>query len=386
LFLSRDQGSVQTTIPVIQALSQALSTMPDIRPVVFSLTVSRALLDKHGIAHTPLDEQAYADNPREHLGTVLDRWQPHLVVSGSSPAKTTPPETPEQFLLLAARRRGIPTVAILDYWGLYRERFVTRGNKADPELLPDRLCILDRLCHDDLTTLGIPAERMSITHNPWVDSVVRSAESPPAASSLLRNARRTILFVSQPLAESAPSRSWRCSQDRLLEELIDALPLGLWDGLTRVLVWKHPAEAPDRWLPAKLPRRDGVEVVVSEERGGAVLAHVDLLATSHSTVAYEALYYGTPCVSLGMNDQPRDHVVDRIGLSVSVPDAKALHDLLVRDDLVQRRQDLLVKKRRLIADGIFFSDGRATERVLALIYNMLSSHPGMDPCHPLVSR
>jgi hypothetical protein len=366
LFLSRDHGSVQATVPVMLALSRD----PRYALSVVSMAVSRSVLESHDIRHEPLNEAAYSQDPSACLDALLSRLQPDLVVSGSSPAKGDPPETVEQFLIRAARRRGVPSLGILDFWGLYRERFdCDPEGRAAPALLPDHLCVLDTSCRDDLLALGVPADRLHVTHNPWVDAIVGRADAVrterPAA---LQGADRTILFVSQPLAENAAVRKWGYTQDSLFQHLLDGLAATSRNQTTRVLVWPHPTEQGERWHPTNLPTRPNVEVRVTDEREFEVLATADLLVTSHSTLAYEALYYGTPCMSLRIGGPgPQGHVTDRLGLSVRITSAEALREFLAQADLRQMRAELIEKRRALARESTFFSDGQATQRVLHVI-------------------
>src|SRR3990167_5478846 len=100
----------------------------------------------------------------------------------------------------------------------------------------------------------------------------------------------------------------------LLVELLDALPLDQWDGRALVIIWRHPAEQSDRWRPENLPKREGIEVIVENDRRSSLLATADFLITRHSTVAYEALYYGTPCISVGIDgDRLTDNIINRLG-------------------------------------------------------------------------
>ena len=46
---------------------------------------------------------------------------------------------------------------------------------STPALIPDRLCVLDRMCRDDLVDLGLPDHRLVTTHNPALDDLVKEA-------------------------------------------------------------------------------------------------------------------------------------------------------------------------------------------------------------------
>lgn len=369
LFFSRDRGSVQSTLPVAVALSR----QPGVEVVVLSIPgASARLLEASGLPHQVVDSEAYARDPERYLEAQLGATRPALVVSGSSPARGNPPETPEQFLIQAARRRGVPSVAVLDFWGMYRERFCDNSGKLDHTLLPDRLCVLDHICRSDLHALGVPLERMTVTHNPWFDAIVAEARNARTASPEKPPwAERTYLFVSQPLAENASARGWTYTQDTLFHTLLAALPT---DEAAQIIVWPHPAESQKRWSQERLPRRPGTTIEVTAERGGAIFADVDLLVSSHSTVAYEALYHDVPCVSLRLRRPwPNNHIVDRLGLSRQIHSVDELRELIRSTTPATLRAGLRGQRERLCRQGEFFSDGQGTQRVVDVVRMMLGS-------------
>jgi len=367
LFLSRDGGSVQTTVPVIRALQ-----MRGYETSVVSLTVSRPLLEQRGIASEALDEGGFASAPAECLGALLKRVKPDVVVSGSSPAKGIPPETPEQHAIIASRSMGVPSVGILDYWGMYKERFTRLGDRADLTLVPDRLCVLDARCFDDLAALGIPAERMSITHNPWMDDVVCRAMEARIETGRAPVSGLTVLFVSQPFAETAAVRQRSYTQLTLLDTLIECLPTPPDSGSHRVIIWPHPAEAADRWSEIGARARPGIAIDVSFDRDPRVFTDVDLVVSGHSTVAYEALYYGVPCVSLRPTSLSEEKLLtEELELSHHFDDGHSFRTYLATGGIEISRRNLAARKNALLSEGLFFSDGRATGRVVSTIEKML---------------
>ena len=367
MFLSRDGGSVQTTVPVIRALQ-----MRGYETSIVSLTVSRPLLEQRGIVSEPLDEGGFASAPADCMRTLLKRVRPDVVVSGSSPAKGIPPETPEQHAIIASRSLGVPTVGILDYWGMYKERFTCLGDTVDLSLVPDRLCVLDKRCLDDLTAFGVPAERMSITHNPWMDDVVCRAMEARIDTGRAPVGGLTVLFVSQPFAETAAVRQWSYTQLTLLDRLIECLPTPPDGASHRVIIWPHPAEASDRWSVVGLRSRPGIAIDVSFDRDPRVFTEVDLVVSGHSTVAYEALYYGVPCVSLRPTSLPEEKLLtEELELSHHFDGADSFRTYLATGGVEMSRRNLAARKNVLLSEGLFFSDGHATGRVVSAIEKMV---------------
>ena len=367
LLISRDRASVQAIAPV----AGHLAGVSGITPVALSLSESESTYQKYGIAPTYMPESRFLADRQGFVREILDSIRPHLVLTGSSDPTSDPPETPEQHVIIAARARAIPVVSVLDAWGYYRDRFAIQDG-SDPEswVLPDTICALDRLCYDDLRRLGVPASRLEITHNPWVDAIVRAAgERRAARDPSVTQAGFYVLFVSQPLDRSG-TRKWPYSQYDLFDILWSALGGLPAEPPRRVIVWIHPKEDPGPWMSRV--RSDGnPSIVIGEERGPEVLMHVDCVVTSHSTVVYEALYYDTPCIMLRPgNPALAEHPPDRLGLTTVVSDEAGLRAEILRPPLEGRRR-VAAARRSLLQQGLFFSDGRATERVAALVRGYL---------------
>ena len=179
----------------------------------------------------------------------------------------------------------------------------------------------------------------------------------------------------QPLSGRLLSNQ-QAPQHDLLAELVRALP-SAGGRRHRVLVWKHPAEEDDLWANITQFSTDDVEVFVSAERGASILAHVDMVATVHSTIAYEALHYGTPSLSLrcGVEHLPSSFI-DELGLSKLIATVDELRSFLASAEPRALRMQLLAQKRRFCEEGVFFSDGKATGRVMAEVLRLLAVSVG----------
>lgn len=365
LFTSQDQGSWQAILPVISRISKRREGIP----IVLALPTVEPLLDKWEIAYEHLDLYQYELSPANFFNQLLLMAKPHVVVSGSSPVRGEPPSTVEQHLIQAARAQGIPSVGILDVWGSYYERFAGKKGSIDPILIPDHLCVPDLLAKSDLLAIGIPETRLSITHNPWMDEVYLQSQEELPKPSLLEGADRNILFISQPLAEHQSFRNLGYTQHDLFAALIDALHQ-IPSDRTRIIVWVHPAEKIQNW-ESLLPFPGDVEVTISDHKERAVLKHADLLITSHSTLAYEAAYFDTPCVRLGLGGHETEtQITDTLGLSVVLNGTAELVHFMRTTDLDLLLDKLCRQRQQLTRQGVFFSDGKATERVVRFVLGL----------------
>jgi hypothetical protein len=324
-----------------------------------------------GLDANLLNADAFEANPESCIGSLFDVHDPSLILSGSSPSRKSPPETPEQFAILEARRRGLPSLTVLDYWGMYAERFSRDGSTLDARLLPDRLCVLDRRALVDLAAFGVPYGLMTATHNPWLDRLVTQAS---VAEQARASRGLKVLLASQPLAEMRQVRNWPYDQFGLFEHLLAAMPKAEdWQCEVTLQILPHPSEDVTKWESVLdcNSRRD-VRIELCHGRNWGLLKEADYLVTSHSTLAYEALYFGTPCISLrpAVGQVMRLWIEDA-GLSHVFQDSESLRLYLASRNPEAERQRILRLKRELSAARLFFSDGQATKRVMNEVTGLL---------------
>ena len=361
LALSRDHGSIQAIVPVVARL-QAYSVCVRL----FSPKGCHPLVRQQGVITDTLDVQEFSVSPSAYISRLFIDLNPDLLLIGSSPAYGERPGTPEQFAICEARKRGIPSITVLDAWGMYEERFCTNDGVIASALLPDKICALDLRCRDDLIQLGVPAKCIAITHNPWLDNVARQSYLQPLVTKSTNNSKLRALFVSQPLNKLAISDNHSLHHE-LLSTLVGALPSA---GNHELLIWSHPAEPSERWKNLELLCSSNVKVRVINERFG-ILENVDFMATVNSTTAYAALHMGTPCISLNFWPLILPSYMDELGLSVKFRSQGELRCILKSFNSYDFRRSLNVRRMCLLDKGIFFSDGRATERVLAEVMRLI---------------
>ncbi len=362
---------MQAIVPVIAELSDST----EVEVHVCATGDSYPVIENSGLNAELLDALAFASDPASCMRSLFDLHRPDMVISGSSPARAAAPETPEQFAILEARRRGIPSLGILDFWGMYIERFSRDGSTLSEDLLPDRLCVLDQRARTDLLAFGVATDCMSITHSPWLDRLAlqASVEMPVPSSPGMK-----VLLASQPLAQMRHVRHWPYDQYAVFEHLLAAMPEPVQGHCATIRILPHPSEDVAPWGQLQARKgRDDVRVELHHDRAIDVLREVDFLVTSHSTLAYEALYFGTPCVSLRpARDFSMKLWVDDAGLSRVFHDSSSLRKYFHATDPALERRRLLRLKSEMQAKGLFFSDGHATARVINEVIGLLENRAG----------
>jgi len=260
---------------------------------------------------------------------------------------------------------------LLDYWGLYRERFCNKNGDLVYEFLPSFLGVLDQRCKSDLVSLGIPSEKMFISHNPWLDRVVNETSIIQCDRKLVYDnlAPIKLAFISQPLRML---RSFQnpCPRRVMFEKFMSDLPN---DRAFEIQVILHPAENVDHWasLAAQAPNVK-ISGVAQYNRRKSFFA-ADATISFNSTLVFEALHLSIPNITLGYEKCFRNSYLNELGLTRVVTNKKEIIDYFRRFNPKKTKETLRAKAMKLRSQELFFSDGSATNRVVDVVTSVCNS-------------
>ncbi|HSO17978.1 MAG TPA: hypothetical protein VLT88_00890 [Desulfosarcina sp.] len=241
---------------------------------------------------------------------AADAWLrdigPDILVTDTIDLGRAPDTCFGRSLWRAARRRAIPSIAYVDCWWGYRQRFFP-GGKTQPSILPDTVAVIDRTAADQALEAGLGEARVRVLGSPlFAELKTRRAGLKngvrTAAREKLGLPRDTflVLYVSQPFSTGFGTEAdWGFSPVSVLKDLLRVLEGA--GGKTRrltLLVLMHPEDAGDDLFLAGTGAT-GVSVVF--RRGGAphdYLLASDLVCGSFSILLTEAVILGLPVLSL----------------------------------------------------------------------------------------
>jgi hypothetical protein len=144
-----------------------------------------------------------------------------------------------------ARDRGMPSVAFLDHWLNYRERFMRDGEVH----LPDEIWVGDGLARERAEVL-FPGCAIRLVDNPYFADLRNELASlkrgPAPADGGLR-----ILYVCEPLREHAllehgNERHWGYVEEDALRYFLSHLDV-LGAPVGQIVLRPHPSEKPDKY-------------------------------------------------------------------------------------------------------------------------------------------
>jgi hypothetical protein len=111
-----------------------------------------------GAAELYREQGRYGFKPLHFMRRVIDMLQPDAVVATNSPRS-------EQAALEVARERGIPSVGMVDLFGLDSDTYVMRESK------PGWTCVISDVVRQRLIARGFPPGGVVVTGNPAFDGL-----------------------------------------------------------------------------------------------------------------------------------------------------------------------------------------------------------------------
>ena len=282
---------------------------------------AHAILAAEGLAPVRLARQ----EARARIGSVFDAWLPDVVVVGNSCGPSL-----EDVFVEAARRRGIPSVGVLNTWLLYDQKFADGADLW--AYMPDQLVVMDELSKEEMVKLGAPAERLLPLGQPQFDELHhRRASFTEADKRAVRAtlgaapAERLVLFLSQDmenfyggaeavLAELGFSEYMVFD---LLKESLRRLAHRRRD-VVRLAVKLHPRETASKYASSGIP-------VVKEADAYRLMMSADLVVGMDTILLIEAGVLGCPTLSVQPHRKGVDSLVtNRLGLGRFCYDPNAL--------------------------------------------------------------
>lgn len=384
-------GGANAIAPVIKSLDGKIEI------ITLGYEHSEKIFGNSGINYRTLKEYNLRNVSLNSMNKLLDFVHPSLILTGTSIQDKEVREVIEQTMVLSSRNKGIVSLSVMDMGGNYWKRFsdlydnygrfreeiyettITSKNytKKDGKFkfLPSKIAIIDDLSKKEMISEGFEENTLEITGNPFFDDIIRLKkefnEKEKVRSDLGINQRNyMILFASQPI-ENTYGEKLGYTEKTVLEELLKSVKqISQGRGIS-VLVKIHPRE--DIRNLERIVREEEfreLEIRVNKEYDpkDALMAS-DAVVSAFSTTLIESTYLDLPSISLQPGLKAKDYLSNTNDLGITIPvyqkgELEGILRKLISEE--SYRQELAMKRRELKIDG------KATERVVSLIYNMLN--------------
>ena len=360
-----DPGAGNAVAPVIEALR----TEGRVTVQALAYRETCALWTKRHLTFDNVPEGI----SRTSLDNILSNPQASLLLTGTSYNSIG---LEKQFISVA-QERGIPSLAVLDFWSNYTCRF-SDGN-GHLGYMPDRIAVMDERAHEEMVAEGFDPVRLVITGQPALDDLAlwRSkftlARRWAIRDSLgAKSEEFLVLFASQPLSSlygTDPTNPLYPGFDEwgvlnILLVVLNQLIKEKGQGITLV-IRPHPREKPDSFANVG---GQAVRIVVSKNGESRDLAMgADLVIGMNSMLLVEACYMGCLTVSLQPGLRlPDTLATNRLGLSRAIYSKEEVKPVL--QEMIFDNQARMAAYRGLSNSKL---DGGAAGRVVKLIYQMI---------------
>jgi hypothetical protein len=369
LTVARDAGAASALAPVVRTLIDdgAVSV------TVVAFRYAEAVFRHFGLPLWAVADDGSVEGVAERL---LSDEKPAFVLTGTSMKPLR-----DAAFWRRARERSIPTLAVLDHWAHYAERF------SDPDgppfsYLPDVVAVMDESARAVMISQGCPAERVTVTSQPAFDDF--DSLTPEAERNLREVSRRELavssddilmVFASEAIAkhfgadENSPLFLGYTETDalRVILEASRVLPKDVRRRL-RVIVKLHPMEGPERLQPFVNEFADLHVRILQHFPPKKLIAASDVVTGMTSIFLLEAALFGRPSISVEPRcSVPHSYITHQGGLIQRANDLDTCRGLL-SNAIAETDSDRKERRRLAIARGF---DGLASRRIAAMIYERL---------------
>lgn len=226
--------------------------------------------------------------------------------------------------------------------------------------LPDITAVFGPYYMNLLMNIGnYKADSLRVTGSVRYDTVPEKKKQLNSRDTLLKLGldpdRKMILFTSQPIDQEEKDKIFAA-----LEKAVSEVPD------CQLVIKLHPAEMYPSGVPSQGP--GGKVPVVKDIDIYEIINSCDIMLTAFSTTAMEAMILDKPVITINLTGKPDMMPYAKSGAAVGVYSYKdlsaAINSVLTDSNL---RDELSRNSKEFIYQHLFRTDGKATERVAAII-------------------
>jgi len=375
LATSTHPGAMNAIIPVIKRLSEK----EDLEVSVIGYKYSEKVLENQKIKYKTIKDYNLNDISVESMDKILQNEHPDLILTGASSPNKTDSEVIEQKMIYAARKMNIKSLAVMDFFVEGYQRFsdFNEGEAGKFKYLPDKITTLDKLSEEIMLNEGFPKEKLAITGNPYFD------ELAGLKNKFNENDRKKLknelgidmdsylfFYMSQPIEQQCGNKLGYTEKDAL-REFLDSFKDIKTDKKFNIIVKAHLRENQEDL--EKIAKEYNLPVIVDQQKLPLrpVMFASDAVISPWSTMLIESTYLEKPSISLQPGLNAEDPLItNKLGITVPVykhGEMKGIVEKLLNDKNYNIELSQMGKRKG------FSIDGKATERVTNLVYEMLNT-------------
>lgn len=224
----------------------------------------------------------------------------------------------------------------------------------------DRMAVFGQYMKDCMVKGGAEPEKIIITGSPMHDRIVKNRFDKEKICNQLgiNKYKKIVVFTTQLLG-----------QEMMLRNILKSLK-NLPD--IQLVIKLHPSEN-GKMHKRVVKEMNSDAVVIKDVDLYGLLSASDVMLTEFSTTAVEAMIIGKPVIIINLDNKPEviPFVQSGAALGVYKPEniASTIKDALYNEEI---RKKLEEKRKKFVYEQAYMVDGKATERVVALIEKMIN--------------
>lgn len=267
--------------------------------------------------------------------------------------------TPTKVAVAVAKIWRIPTLLLLQLGMLGQ-------NYECPMLLADKISVPGDFIKDLVISCGVAGDRIVVTGRPTYDALIRAEDhfnKTEICQKLgLNPAKKTLVYCTENLPPKETQRMVYsiCKAAKRLSNV-------------QFVIKVHPSEL-SLSIYEKVAREVGIQALITKGADIYEILYVcDLMITGYSTTALDAMILNKPVITINFTGLKDPIPFAESGAAIGVYEEKDLESAIkngLYDDSMRER--LRHDRERFVYEQTFLKDGKATERVVNLIEQIVN--------------
>ena len=208
---------------------------------------------------------------------LLTKFNPRVVITSTTyPKDLIVGDIENQFIYHSIKFK-IKTIAVLDHWCGYKERFYSNINGKNQLIIPNLICVMDLKAKKEiLNKINLNENIIKITGNPSWDKIKNI--KPTLDNTIIQNTnydkkKKTILFISEVISEEKKRMNYSFDEFQVLDNI-----LKVFKNNHNILIKKHPRESKKKYLK-----------IIEENKDTNIVLLDDLFNPFNSTHIYDGI-------------------------------------------------------------------------------------------------
>jgi len=330
LFVSGKIGSAKMMLPVIKAIGEDIKCLMSQK--------SRELCRFNEIEYNDADSMTDSE-----ILELVSTFAPDVILTGTRAGLNV-----EKKIIEIGSQLHFKTVAFVNQWSLYKERFYY----MDKTYLPDYIFLIDEIMKKEMIKAGFDESLLVVTGNPFFDNLEKIPDG------------NKILFISQRFREIIDDNYPGYNEFEVLEDVINVLTEL---NIKRLVVRPHPLS--NRTKFDQIVQKYIGEVLVSLDTLSdinTVLADSKLIIGMTSMVLFQAALGKKAVISYQPHVNPKKDlsILQKLGISSTVKTKEKLKQRI--KNMLDGTEEFLVNPK--LSEKYLRSD--ATEAVISLLHDV----------------